>query len=62
LLDQALEILAIAGALPYVARTRAEAAILRRDRAELDAAIAYLESIRDEVQVERYLREGAGIK
>ena len=62
LLDQAREILADAGALPYVARARAEAAILRRDRAELDAAIAYLESIRDEVQVERYLREGAGIK
>jgi hypothetical protein len=62
LLDQAREILAMAGALPFVARTRAEAAILRRDRVELDAAIAYLESIRDEVQVERYLREGAGIK
>jgi class 3 adenylate cyclase len=47
------------GALPYVARTRCEAAILSSDRAELEAGLAYLESIRDEAQIERYLHAAA---
>lgn len=56
LLDEARILYEAARALPYVARTRCEAAILRADRAELEAGVQYLESIRDEVQVERYLR------
>ena len=55
LLDEARAIFEDCGALPYVARTRCEAAILRDDEDELEAGIGYLESIRDEVQVERYL-------
>jgi hypothetical protein len=57
LLDEARAIFEECGALPYVARTRCEAAILRDDEDELEAGIGYLESIRDEVQVERYLHE-----
>jgi hypothetical protein len=56
LLDEARSRFESYGAMPYVARTRCEAAILRGDRIELDAGLAYLESIRDELQVERYLR------
>jgi len=55
-LDRAREIFASAGARPYQARCRCEAAIIRADRNELDAGMAYLESIRDEVQIERYLK------
>ncbi len=43
------------GAAPYAARTAAELAILTGDRARLDTAISYLESIRDDTQVQRYL-------
>jgi hypothetical protein len=43
------------GAAPYAARTAAEIAIQTRDRARLDRAISYLESIRDETQIQRYL-------
>jgi class 3 adenylate cyclase len=58
-LDAANAIFRACGALPYAARTRCEAAILRGDRIELEAGLAYLESIRDQVQVERYLHAAA---
>jgi class 3 adenylate cyclase len=55
-LDEARSKFEAMGALPLIARTRCETAIVRGDRVELEAGVAYLESIRDEVQVERYLK------
>ena len=43
-------------ARPSFARSRCEIALLARDRDELEAGLADLESIGDEVQVERYLK------
>jgi hypothetical protein len=57
LLDQAVAVFADCGAPPYEARARIEAAILRGDRGELDTGMKYLESIRDNVQVERFERD-----
>jgi class 3 adenylate cyclase len=55
------EIFAAAGALPYAARTQCELAILRGRRQDLESGLAYLESIRDEVQVERYLHAAVAL-
>jgi hypothetical protein len=56
LLDEARQIFQESGSLPYLARVRCEAAIMHGDKAELDAGLTYLESIRDITQVERYLK------
>src|SRR5205814_4215901 len=60
-LDAAAAIFERCGAAPFAARTRCEAAIMRGDRAQLEAGLGYLESIRDDVQVEHYLHAAAGI-
>jgi hypothetical protein len=56
LLDEARAIFESCNALPFAARARCEAAIIRRDTPELEQGLTYLESIRDTAQVERYLR------
>jgi hypothetical protein len=56
LLGQALEEFEAIGAGPYAARVRCEISLATTDRAKFDDALAYLESIGDEVQVERYLK------
>jgi class 3 adenylate cyclase len=61
LLAAANKIFVAAGALPYAARTQCELAIMRGDRAELEVGLSHLDSIRDEVQVERYLRAAANV-
>ena len=56
LLSQARAIFAASGAAPFEARTRCELALITGDHDGLEAGLAYLESIRDVVQVERYLK------
>ena len=48
------------GAPPYAQRVCAEIGLLTDDRTLFDDALGYLESISDEVQVERYLKRWTG--
>jgi hypothetical protein len=58
-LKAALDVFERSEAHPFSARVKCELALMDGNRGDLDAALAYLESIGDVVQVERYLKRWA---